>query len=237
LKALRCDIARQLQREAASLIQNQSRRIDEAAAAAIEIASKVIRTKAEELKQEVQNSCSQKSLSRILQSQAEHLARLAELCAVDDADSCPNYEQSMHRVAGSVPYPSPKSCGIFYPAIAEIAAISKFMFLGRVVGGLDNDKVGRANVREGATCNVTQICSLTSRRQIEAARRVEGQDGIHKAAERGSDELVALHISADANSVNALSGDLRWPEEKYQTSLHLLRTSPRGYALVVELVV
>jgi hypothetical protein len=130
---------KELQGEAAALIQNQSRRIDDAAASAIETASKVIRTKAEELKKEVQNSCSQKSLSRILQSQAEHLERLAELCAFDDADS-PNFEQSMHRAASSVPYPSPKSCGIFYPAIAEVAAICKFMLLGRVVGSLDNDK-------------------------------------------------------------------------------------------------
>jgi hypothetical protein len=130
---------KELQGEAAALIQNESRRIDDAAASAIEIASKVIRTKAEELKKEVQNSCSQKSLSRILQSQAEHLERLAELCAFDDADST-NFEQSIHRAASSVPYPSPKSCGIFYPAIAEVAAICKFVMLGRVVGSLDNDK-------------------------------------------------------------------------------------------------
>ncbi len=51
--------------EAPILIHNQSRLIDEAADSAIEIASKEIRAKAEGLKKEVQNSCSQKSLSRI----------------------------------------------------------------------------------------------------------------------------------------------------------------------------
>ena len=50
----------------------------------------------------------------------------------------------MHRVASNVPHPPPQNCGIFYPAISEILAISKFMFFGRVVGSLDNDQV--ANV-------------------------------------------------------------------------------------------
>jgi hypothetical protein len=131
---------KELQSKAPTLIQNQSKRIDDAADSAIEIVSKEIRAQAEELKKEVQNSCSQKSLSRILQNQAEHLGRLTELCTLDKADSC-NFEQSIHRLASNVPYPSPKNCGIFYPAMAEVAAISKFMFLGRVVGSLDNDKV------------------------------------------------------------------------------------------------
>ncbi len=52
-------------------------------------------------------------------------------------------------------------------------------------------------------------------RQYEATRRIQGQDGIHKAAERGSEELVALHINADVKSVDSLSNDVRLGESQY----------------------
>ncbi len=55
--------------------------------------------------------------------------------------------------------------------------------------------------------------TLPLQHQSEAARRIEDQDGIHKAAERGCKELVALHVSADANSMNSLSEELRWPDQ------------------------
>jgi hypothetical protein len=46
--------------------------------------------------------------------------------------------------------------------------------------------------------------------QFEATRRIKGQEGIHKAVERGSEELVALHILADDKNVDLLSADLRF---------------------------
>jgi len=119
------------------MIQNQCKSIDDTADLAIEIVSKMIRAKAEELKIVVRT---QKSLSQILQNQMKHLEKLDELCSLDSVQGN-EFLQSLHQVAEKVPYPSPKNCGIFYPTIPEVVALTKFLFMGRVLGSLDDEQV------------------------------------------------------------------------------------------------
>ena len=125
-----------------NLIQNECRRVDDAAESAIAAISKIIHDKAEELKNELHRSCSQKYLSSILQNQEQHRERMAELCKFDKVDSSESeFIKILHQVANHVPYPTPKSCGTFYPAIAEVVSLAKFMFLGRFLGSLGDEQV------------------------------------------------------------------------------------------------
>lgn len=130
----------QFQSEVPNLIQNQFGLVDDAADSAIVAMSSIIRAKAEELKSDVLRSCSQESLSRILGNQMGHIERLTELRRFDRVQDI-NYLKSLHQVANTVPYPPPQNCGTLYPAVSEVKALAKFLFLGRVLGGLDNKQV------------------------------------------------------------------------------------------------
>lgn len=127
----------QFESEVPSMIQNQCKSIDDTADSAIEIVSKMIRAKADELKIVVRT---QKCLSQILQNQMKHLERLDEICSMNDVQGN-EFLQSLHQVAEKVPYPSPKNCGIFNPAIPEVVALTKFLFMGRILGSLDDEQV------------------------------------------------------------------------------------------------
>jgi hypothetical protein len=125
-----------------TLIQNECRRVDDAAESAIAAVSKIIHGKAEELKNGIHRSCSQKCLSSILTNQAQHEERVAELGKFDKVDSSESeFIKILHQLANHVPYPPPQSCGTFYPAIAEVVSLAKFMFLGRVLGSLGDEQV------------------------------------------------------------------------------------------------
>jgi hypothetical protein len=147
----------QFQNDVSSLIQNECSHVDDAADSAIGIISSIIRAKAEEMKCTVIRSCSDNSLSRILQNQKDHVERLADICRFDGVEDF-NFLQSLHQVSNKVPYPPPQNCGVFYPAIAEVKALAKFMFLGRVLGGVDDEKV-RIFIRLNPQSNMPHLCN------------------------------------------------------------------------------
>jgi len=148
---------KELQGEAAALIQNQSRRIDDAAASAIETASKVIRTKAEELKKEVQSFVLSRNLCLAFDKARRSICEGWLSFAHSMMPTAPISSRACIELRAACPIRSPKTCGIFYPAIAEVAAICKFMLLGRVVGSLDNDKAQRA-----VTLNLNLLLNFAS---------------------------------------------------------------------------